>query len=101
MDLRQQDLYGKHDQLIELKRQTYDTLYNRCLNIIKMTAKAGELICFFEIPSFLFGVGYSIVNVKMCANYIMNKLTTSNKNIRTAFFEPNIIFIDWRRDEDL
>ena len=100
-DLQMHDLYKKHDELIELKRQTYDKLYHRCLNTIKLTANAGELICCFEIPSFLFGVGYSIINIEMCGNYIMNKLAQNNKNIRTSFVEPNIIFIDWRRENDL
>lgn len=100
MDLRPEDLYKKHDQLIELKRQSYEKIYQQCLNVIKMTASAGELMCIFEIPSFMFGVAYSIINQKMCANYIMNKLAKSNKNIRTAYVEPNMVVIDWRRQRD-
>src|SRR5580698_5744315 len=100
MELKTADLYKKHDQLIELKKITYDRLYNRCKNIIKLTADAGELICLFEIPKFMFGSGYSIINVKACADYIMNKLMNSNKYIKTTFIDPNIIFIDWRRNID-
>jgi hypothetical protein len=101
MDLNNSDLYKKHDQLMELKRQSYDQLYKRCLKTIKLTADVGELLCFFEIPSFIFGSSYPIINIASCANYIMNKLAKSNRNIRTAFFEPNLVFIDWRRDEDV
>lgn len=101
MDLNNDDLYKKHDQLIELKRQTYEKLYNRCKNRIKLTSDAGELICLFEIPNFLFGSSYPIINVQSCANYIMNKLAMANKHIKTTFIEPNILFIDWRRDCDI
>ena len=101
MELNNSDLYKTHDQLIELKRETYDKLYKRCQNKIKLTSNAGELICLFEIPKFLFGSSYPIINVKSCANYIMNKLTKTNKHIKTTFVEPNLIFIDWRRDSDI
>lgn len=101
MDLKNNDLYKKHDQLIKLKRETYEKLYNRCKNQIKLTSDTGELICLFEIPNFLFGSSYPIINIESCANYIMNKLVNANKNIKTTFIEPNIIFIDWRRDSDL
>ena len=30
MALRNDDLYKKHDQLIRLKKETYEKLYNRC-----------------------------------------------------------------------
>ena len=101
MALNNNDLYKKHDQLIQLKKETYEKLYNRCVNNIKLTSNAGELICLFEIPSFLFGSSYPIINIESCANYIMNKLTTTNSNIKTSFIEPNIIFIDWRRKSDM
>jgi hypothetical protein len=100
MDINNNELYKKHDQLIELKRQTYEKIYNRCKNIIKLTSDAGELVCIFEIPNFLFGSGYPIINIKYCANYIINKLSKANKNIKSTFVEPNIIFIDWRREND-
>jgi len=95
------DLYRKHDQLIQLKKETYERIYNRCKNMIKMASDMGELICFFEIPEFIFGSSYPMINVKYCSNYIRNKLHQANKNIRTEFIEPNIIFIDWRREQDL
>lgn len=101
MELNNNDLYKKHDQLIKLKRETYEKLYNRCKNKIKLTSDAGELICLFEIPNFLFGSSYPIINIECCANYIMNKLTRANRHIKTTFIEPNIIFIDWRRETDM
>ena len=56
-----------------------------------------------SIPNddFLFGSSYPIINVESCANYIMNKLKKANNNLKTSFIEPNIIFIDWRREKDL
>ena len=101
MALNNDDLYKKHDQLVRLKKETYEKLYNRCKNIIKLTSDAGELICIFKIPEFVFGSSYPIINIISCANYIMNKLTKANKHIKTIFFEPNIILIDWRRESDM
>jgi len=100
MSLRDIDLYKKHDQLVELKKSTYDQLYQRCKNTIKLTSDAGELLCVYEIPEFLFGSSYPIINVQYCANYIINKLYSANKNIKTTFIEPNILLIDWRRRND-
>lgn len=99
--MKNSDLYKKHDQLIELKKSTYDKVFVRCQNTIKLAANAGELVCLFEVPGFLFGSGYPLINVESCANYIMNKLVTSNRNIKTTFIEPNLILIDWRRDKDI
>jgi hypothetical protein len=98
MEIKNSDLYGKHDQLVELKRQAYDKLYNRCRNNIKIASDSGELICFFTIPPVLLGSTYPHINITSCANYITNKLTAANKNLKISFIEPNILFIDWRRD---
>ena len=100
MELGKEDLYRRHDQLVNLKRQTYEQLYKRCSNMIKLTADAGELVCIFTIPNFLFGSEYPIINIPSCAKYIMDKLKNASKYIVTSFVEPNIIFIDWRRDDD-
>ena len=101
MSLNNDDLYKKHDRLIQLKRETYEKLHKRCVNNIKSASNAGELVYLFEIPPFLFGSSFPIINLQSCANYIMNKLTSGNKHIKTAFIEPNFIFIDWRREEDM
>uniref|UniRef100_A0A6C0LVA9 Uncharacterized protein n=1 Tax=viral metagenome TaxID=1070528 RepID=A0A6C0LVA9_9ZZZZ len=95
------DLYKQHDNLIKLKKETYDKLYKRCKKKIQLTAGIGELVCIFEIPNFVFGMGYPIINIKSCANYMMNKLTSENSNLKTSFIEPNLVLIDWRRANDL
>lgn len=100
MSLRSSDLYRQRDQLIELKRQTYEKIYVRCVNYIKMTAKTGALSCLYEIPEFVFGVPFSIIKQDKCANYIMNKLAASHKNIVTTYIHPGKLWIDWRRDTD-
>ncbi len=99
--LQNTDLYKKHDQIIALKRETYEKLYKRCCASIKLASDTGELMCVFEIPEILFGSSYPIINIKSCANYLINKLNVSNINIKTTFIEPNILFIDWRRESDL
>ena len=52
MDLKESDLYKKHDKLIELKKATYNQLYTKCSKKIKLVANIGELMCLFEIPYF-------------------------------------------------
>ncbi|MEM0354140.1 MAG: hypothetical protein QXW79_01025 [Thermoplasmata archaeon] len=100
MEINNIDLYGKYDRLAQLKKESYDKLYRRCVNQIKIASNSGELICFFEVPKFLFGSSYPIINVESCAQYIISKLSQTNKNIKAEFVEPNIIFIDWRRSND-
>ena len=101
MSLDNKDLYKKHDQLIQLKKETYDKIFTRCVNTIRLTSNAGELICLFEIPNFVFGSSYPLINIESCANYVMNKLKLANTNIKTLFIEPNLIFIDWRRNKSI
>lgn len=101
MGINNDDLYKKHEKLVQLKRETYEKIYKRCINQIKLTSNTGELICLFEIPQFLFGSSYPIVNVDSCSNYIINKLNDANKHIKTTFIEPNVLFIDWRRENDM
>lgn len=97
MDLKEDDLYRRHDQLSTLKKNTYEQIYRRCVNKVKLTANIGELLCVFEIPFFVFGSDYPLINIDSCSKYIMSKLNHSNRHIKTSFIEPNIIFIDWRR----
>lgn len=99
-DLKTSDLYKTHDKHAELKMKTYDTIYTYCNNTIKLSAKKGELCCYYIVPNFLFGHAYSIINVESCSNYIMDKLIKSNRHVRATFHPPNIIFIDWTREED-
>lgn len=97
MALQNSDLYKKHDQLAQLKKETYDKIYKTCINLIKKTAETGELMCIFEIPTFSFGASYPIININACAEYIMKKLSIENSNIRSEFIEPDTIFIDWTK----
>jgi len=57
----------------------------------------GELLCIYEIPGFIFGNGYALVNIIECSEYIIGKFGTNNKHIRIQFIEPNMLFIDWRK----
>lgn len=96
MDISKNDLYKSHKQRSKIIEESYEKLYGRCINTIKFASNAGELICLFEIPAIL--LGYPLINVTSCADYIITKLTNRNKYIRAYFIEPNIIFIDWRKE---
>lgn len=100
MSIKNSDLYKKHEEIIKLKKETYDKITKRCINTIKLTANTGELICTFEIPYFIFGTSYPLINIEYCANYVINKITNENSSIRMYFIKPNIILADWRRIED-
>ena len=99
--LSNQDLYSKHDELNKSKTETYEKIYTLCVNTIKAASKSGELICYFEIPKCCLGSLYPDINIPYCAEYIITKLESENKNIKTKFTDPNILFIDWRRDSDI
>lgn len=96
MELNNEDLYKTHDKMKELRKETYEKIYKRCINTIKAASKLGELICIYEIPNFVFGSSLPIINIELCSKYIIKKLST-NKNIKALFIEPNLIFIDWRK----
>lgn len=95
--LTSKDLYKRHDQLVQLKRKTYNEIYRQCTHKIKFAADMGEMITYFEIPHFMFCTGYAIVNIDACANYIINKFDTELPAVRATFHKPNILLLDWRR----
>lgn len=97
MSLKTSDLYRRHDQLIELKRRTYEKIYEKCIKQIKLISNTGGLFCVYEIPAFIFGSEYPVINIPCCSNYIINKLNKYNPSIATTFIEPNFILIDWRK----
>jgi hypothetical protein len=101
MSLKSSDLYATHDKLVKMKLNTYHKIYKKCENIIKLNSKQGKLMCTFEIPSLLFGSEYPSVNVENCANYIINKLNEVSENIKITFIQPNLLFIDWRRENEI
>lgn len=96
--LSDDDLYRNHHNLVELKKQTYDKLFERCVQSVKLASKIGELMCVYKVPSFVFGAPYPTINIEYCSKYIIKKLLRTNKHIKANFIEPDIIFIDWRRD---
>jgi hypothetical protein len=101
MSISDRDLYKKHDTLVEFNKQTYEKIFQRCINEIKMASNTGELIYVFQIPQTLIGHGSLFVNIIPCANYIIYRMNQVNSNIRTTFIEPNLILFDWRRECDL
>ena len=101
MAITNDDLYKGHEKLTTMKKETYEGIYRKCELLIKSTSKIGGLNCFYEIEDTSINFGYGQINKENCAAYIINKLQKSNSNIRAEFFEPNIIFIDWRRKEDI
>ena len=96
-DINDNDLYNSHDKLSILKKKSYEDIYTRCVNTIKLTSKAGELMCIFQIPKFYINGSYPIIDIEKCASYVMAKLIMANKNINVTFHNPNILLIDWRK----
>ena len=99
MSLSNNDLYRKYDQLIKLKQETYEIVHKRCVNTIKNTSSLGKLSCIYEIPKYIVGGSYPLVNPEYCANYVINKILKDNTNIRCEFIKPNVIICDWRRNQ--
>jgi len=98
MSLTKNDLYKRHDQLAQLKHDTYEGIYKKCVNTIKLTSNTGELMCIFRIPSLVFGSSYPLINIEGCALYIIQKLSQTDTDIKVSFIKPDTLFIDWRRE---
>ena len=96
MSITDKELYNQNQRIMDLKRATYESLYKKCVNLIKLNSKKGELMCFYYIPKIVFGSGYPHVNIEYCAKYIIDKLHIANKHIRATLVQPNMLLIDWR-----
>lgn len=97
MEISDDELYGKYNQKIQQQIESYSIVYRNCVNAIKTTSKRGDLIHVFEIPSVLVERMFAKINVELCAEYIINQLKTTNKNIKSEFIAPNILFLDWSK----
>ena len=95
--LSNNDLYRKHEMMVDLKTKTYEKVLSLCVGTIKMASNNGELICMYQIPTYVLGTGYPKIEARSCATYVMHKLTKANENLKTKFVEPNVLVIDWRR----
>lgn len=91
------DLYQRHDTMRELKTETYEKIFRKCVNSIKACAKNGDLICSFPIPVYVLGTGYPRVDPVNCSVYLKERLLKENSNLKISFVSPNILFVDWRR----
>lgn len=96
MELTDEELYLSHNKIKQMKKNTYDSLYNKCVNKVKLVSKKGFMCCLFVIPKIVFGSEYPKINVKYAADYISDKLVKTNKNIKVTFYEPNALFIEWQ-----
>lgn len=96
MSLTDEDLYGKYNEIVRMKLSSYDKMYVRCVNLIKRSAQFGEFILVYKIPNILPGSEYPLINIPVCAEYIIDKFKKTNKNIKVNFYEPNYLLFDWR-----
>lgn len=100
MSLSNDVLYKRRDEIVRQKRETYEKLFLKCKTIIRNASRVGSLSCCYEIPPFVLGASYPMIDVKTCGKYIISKITDENPNIRAFFSEPNIVYFDWRRVDD-
>ena len=85
------ELIKKQKERDELKKKTYDKIYNI---IEKKICIASDTNCYhtwYQIPEFL--VGLPVYSYKDCNDYIQNKLKSNG--FKVDFYEPNILFIKW------
>ena len=95
MELKNINLYKNRDKLKELENITYQNIYSKCVKLIEITCEKGFTKCQYEIPNFVIGEGYSIIEPVECAIYIRNRVRKENPTIKTKFINPNIIIFDW------
>lgn len=89
------NIFESEERIMALKRHSYNKIFACIKNLIKLTCKAREKICLYEIPTYLYGEEYPHINIKSCSRYLIQKIINWNSYIRVAFEKPNILLLDW------
>jgi len=85
------DLQKYQNQREKRKLEFFKEVLRKCHHKITWQAKQYQTYCFYQIPSFIFGM--PSYNNKECIEYIMNKLIQDK--LKVLYIDPNILFITW------
>ena len=83
-----------HKRQIEKKNmelEHFGQILKLCCEHIKITANSDATSCFFQLPTFVFGI--PLYDFERCANYIIHNLKTEGFMI--VFIKPNTLYISW------
>lgn len=75
----------------ELKIITYDKVYKTIEKKIILASASNYYYVWYEIPEFILGL--PTYNLKICIEYIIEKL--KKNNFECEWFDPNILLIKW------
>ena len=92
MDISLHNIQNLYDTKQNKKKELYDKIFLRTINLIKESAQLGKNMCMYQIPELILGM--PIYNVQECLLYIQGILIS--KKFETVIAKPNIIFIFWQ-----
>ena len=92
MDISLHNIQNLYDTKQNKKKELYNKIFLRAINLIKESAQLGKNMCMYQIPELILGI--PIYNVQECLLYIQGILISKKFNIVIA--KPNIIFIFWQ-----
>ena len=75
----------------DMHRYVYETLYNNCLNKIKISNEYSKTTTIVEIPPITLGL--PLYNIEHVIAYILRKLT--NGNFQVMRVANNAIYVNW------
>lgn len=81
-----------------LEQHTYNneisyTIYNMCINNIKMINNLGGTNIKYEVPLFLYG--FPLYNIKTISIILLNKF--KKNGFSSIYIKPNILLLSWKK----
>ena len=77
------------------KKDTFDKILEKIEKKIIMSSSSNNYEAWYLVPEFI--IGLPMYNLKECIGYLEKKLIKDGFKI--IFYEPNIIYIDWKPSE--
>lgn len=88
-----QELYNMRSDKRQHKTASYQKIVEMCHTRIRTAAKAGEMNCFFEVPSFVLGM--PLIMQRECTDFVTEKLRNIGMMVREVPEVPYVIYISW------
>lgn len=91
------DLFQTMDRQEQLTLDSYQKVYQTCINLIKSESKKRQTSCTFLVPPMVLSSGYRTINTVECGYYIVDHLMQANVHIVAQMIDRNTIVIEWGR----
>ena len=89
------DLYKNINVKKERRNDVFNTILDKCHNIIISYSKKENYKCFYTVPEFV--VGLPLYNIQECIQHIYKHL--KKNGFLVNYYFPNILYISWDPNE--